>query len=146
MPVKPIPEGYPRVSPYLIVKNVEDTMEFVKYVFGGKEREKMTMPDGSVNHGEVSIGDSVIMMGKASADHTPQNVMLYIYVDDTDAVYKRAIEKGGDSVTEPSNQFYGDRTAAVKDKDGISWWMASHVEDVSPEELQRRNEARSKKS
>jgi len=145
MAVKPIPENYPRVSPYLIVKNVEKTMDFIQYVFGGKVREKMKTPNGSVNHGEISIGDSVIMIGRATESHEPQNVMLYIYVDDTDAAYKRALEKGAESVMEPADQFYGDRNAGVKDKDGISWWMASHVEDISPEELQRRNETRDRK-
>ena len=146
MAVKPIPENYPRVSPYLIVKNVEKTMDFIQYVFDGKVLEKMKTPNGSVNHGEISIGDSVIMIGRATESHEPQNVMLYIYVDDTDAAYKRALEKGAESVMEPADQFYGDRNAGVKDKDGISWWMASHVEDISPEELQRRNEARADKN
>ena len=143
--VKPIPENFPRVSPYLIVKDVTTTMEFIRYVFDAEEREKMIQPDGTVNHGEVSIGNSVIMMGKASEDHKLQNAMLYIYVEDTDATYKRAIEKGALSVMEPADQFYGDRTAGVKDEDGISWWMASHVENVSPEEMQKRNEERTKK-
>jgi PhnB protein len=144
MAVKPIPENYPRVSPYLIVKDVEKTMEFIKYVFGGKEREKMEMADGSVNHAEMSIGDSVIMMGKASNEHQIQNTMLYIYVEDTDANYKKALEKGAVSVMEPADQFYGDRNAGVKDKDGINWWIATHVEDVSPDEIRRRNDERSK--
>lgn len=145
MPVKPIPDNYPRVSPYLIVSDVEVTMNFIEYVFNGKVREKMTTPDGSVNHGEMSIGDSVIMMGKATEEYKPLNAMLYIYVEDTDSTYKRAIEKGAVSVMEPADQFYGDRNAGVTDKDGISWWIASHVEDVSPEEMMRRNEARDKK-
>jgi PhnB protein len=145
MPLKPIPENFPRVSPYLIVKDCSETIEFLKYVFDAEEKEKMTQPDGTVNHGEVSIGNSVIMMGKAAEDHKPQNSMLYIYVEDTDATYKRAIEKGAVSVMEPADQFYGDRTAGVKDENGVSWWMATHVEDVSPEELQRRNEERTKK-
>jgi PhnB protein len=144
MAVKPIPENYPRVSPYLIVKDVEKTMEFIKYVFGGKEREKMEMADGSVNHAEMSIGDSVIMMGKASNEHQIQNTMLYIYVEDTDASYKTALEKSAVSVMEPADQFYGDRNAGVKDKDGINWWFATHVEDVSPDEIKRRNDERSK--
>ena len=145
MPVKPIPDNYPRVSPYLIVSDVEVTMNFIEYVFNGKVREKMTTPDGSVNHGEMSIGDSVIMMGKATEEYKPLNAMLYIYVEDTDSTYKRAIEKGAVSVMEPADQFYGDRNAGVTDKDGISWWIASHVEDVSPEEMMRRNEVRNKK-
>ena len=145
MAVKPIPENYPRVSPYLVVKNVEETMDFIQYVFEGKVREKRVMPDGSVNHGEMNIGNSVILMGKATEDYPPLNAMLYIYVEDTDKAYSRAIEKGAVSVMEPANQFYGDRNAGVKDKNGISWWMASHIEDVSPEEMIRRNEARGKK-
>lgn len=145
MAVKPIPANFPRVAPYLIVKNVEETMDFVQYVFEGEVREKMKTPDGSVNHGEMNIGNSVIMMGKASEDYPPLNAMIYIYVEDTDKAYKQAIEKGAVSVMEPADQFYGDRNAGVKDKDGISWWMATHVEDVSPEEIQRRNEARDDK-
>ena len=105
----------------------------------------MISTDGSVNHGAVSIGDSVIMMGKASEDYPSLNAMIYIYVEDTDKAYKLAIDKGAVSVMEPADQFYGDRNAGVKDKDGISWWMATHVEDVSPEEIQRRNEARDDK-
>jgi PhnB protein len=145
MPVKPIPENYPRVSPYLIVKDCAETIEFLKYVFDAKEREKMALPDGTINHAEVTIGDSVIMMGKAAEHHAAQTTMLYIYVEDTDAAYKLALEKGAVSVMEPADQFYGDRNAAVKDKDGVSWWMASHVEDVSKEEIQRRSDERAKK-
>jgi uncharacterized glyoxalase superfamily protein PhnB len=145
MPVKPIPENYPRVSPYLIVKDCAETIEFLKYVFGAKEREKMVLPDGTINHAEVSIGDSVIMMGKAAEPHPAQTTMLYIYVEDTDAAYKLALEKGSVSVMEPADQFYGDRNAGVKDSNGISWWISTHVEDVSKEEILRRNEARAKK-
>jgi PhnB protein len=115
MAVKPIPENYPRVSPYLIVKDVTRTMEFLKYVFNAEERDKMSLLDGTVNHGEVSIGNSVIMMGRAAENHKLQNAMLYIYVKDTDVAYKRAIEKGAVSVMEPADQFYGDRNAGVKD-------------------------------
>lgn len=146
MPVKPIPDNYPRVSPYLIVKDCAETIEFVKYVFGAKEREKMVLPDGSINHAEVSIGDSVIMMGKAAEHHPPQTIMLYIYVEDTDTAYKCALEKGAESVMEPANQFYGDRNARVKDSNGINWWIASHVEDVSEEEMRRRNTERAEKN
>ena len=85
------------------------------------------------------------MMGKGSDNYPPQPAMLYIYVNNTDAVYKRALESGATSVMEPADQFYGDRNAAVKDSDGISWWIATHIEDVSPEEMQKRNEERAKK-
>jgi len=119
-------------------------MEFIKHVFDGEEREKMKMADGSVNHGEMSIGESVIMMGKSSDEHQQQNTMLYIYVEDTDIAYKKALEKGAVPVMEPTDQLYGDRSAGVKDKNGISWWMATHIENVSPDEMKRRNEERSK--
>ena len=145
MAVKFIPDNYPRVSPYLIVKDVKGTMDFLKYVFRAEGREKLTLPDGTVNHGEVSIGNSVIMMGKATEDHQQQNAMLYIYVEDTDATYNRAIEKGAVSVMKPTDQVYGDRSAGVKDSDGISYWTATHIEDISQEELQRRNLAKTKK-
>ena len=145
MPVKPIPENYPRVSPNLIVKDCAETIEFLKYVFDAKEREKMVLPEGTINHAEVTIGDSVIMMGKAAEHHPAQTTMLYIYVEDTDAAYKLALEKGAVSVMEPADQFYGDRNAGVKDSNGISWWISTHVEDVSQEEILRRNEARAKK-
>ena len=144
MPVKSIPDNIPRVSPYLIVKDVGKTIEFLQKVFNAEIAEKMFLPDGTINHGSVRIGDSLIMMGKASENHPPQSIMLYIYVEDTDSTYKRALENGATSVMEPSNQFYGDRNAGVKDSDGISWWIATHIEDVSEEEMQKRNEERAK--
>ena len=144
MAVKPIPDGTPRVSPYLIVKDVVKTIDFLKEVFDAKEIERMTLPDGTVNHGSVKIGDSLIMLG-GSPQYSPMPSMLYIYVEDNDGTYKRAIKAGGESIMEPVNQFYGDRNAAVKDSDGIQWWIATHVEDVSAEEIQRRNEERAKK-
>ena len=144
MSVKPIPDNVPRVSPYLLVKDVDETMRFLKDVFNAVEGERMVLPDGTVNHGSVKIGDSLIMMGKKSENMPQQSTMLYIYVEDTDATYKRALKAGGESLMEPINQFYGDRNAAVKDSDGIQWWIASHLEDVSTEEIQRRNEERAK--
>jgi len=146
MAVKPIPDGAPRVSPYLIVKDVAKTINFLKKVFDAEEIEKMTLPDGTVNHGSVKIGDSLIMMGGGSLEYPPIPSMLYIYVEDTDATYKRGLNAGGQSIIEPTNQFYGDRNAAVKDSDGIQWWIASHIEDISAEEMQRRNEERAKKN
>ena len=145
MSVKPIPDNVPRVSPYLLVKDVDETMRFLKDVFNAVEGERMVLPDGTVNHGSVKIGDSLIMMGKKSENMPQQSTMLYIYVEDTDATYKLALGKGATSVMEPADQFYGDRNAAVKDSDGISWWIATQFEDVSPEEMQKRNEERAKK-
>lgn len=120
-------------------------MKFLKDVFSAEEGERMVLPDGTVNHGSVKIGDSLIMIGKKSENIPEQSTMLYIYVEDTDATYKLALGKGASSVMEPADQFYGDRNAAVKDSDGIGWWIATHVENVSPEEMQKRNEERAKK-
>ncbi len=144
MAVKPIPDNYPRVIPYLIVEDVSKQMEFLIEVFGAEQSEKMTLPDGTVNHGEVRIGKSVIMMGKSSREWPPLKAMIYIYVEDTDIVYKKALKAGAQSLMEPADQFYGDRNAGVKDPFGNSWWIASHVEEVSPEEMQRRSEERAK--
>ncbi len=146
MPVKPIPDEYPRVMPYLIVENVGKLMDFLTEVFGAVQVEKMTLPDGSINHGEVRIGDSMIMMGKSNKDYASIPAMLYVYVENTDEAYDKALKAGAKSIMEPSDQFYGDRNAAVADPSGNSWWLASHIEDVSPEEIQRRNEARAKQS
>ena len=144
MAVKPIPDEYPRVSPYLIVNDAGKTIDFVKEVFGEKEIERMTLKDGTINHAEVKIGDSVIMLSQASENYHSLPAMLYIYVEDTDAAYKRALKAGAKSVMEPADQFYGDRSAGVRDSNGIQWWMASHAEDVSKEEMQRRNVERAK--
>jgi len=144
MAVKPIPDEYPRVSPYLIVNDAGKTIDFVKEVFGAKEIERMTLKDGTINHAEVKIGDSVIMLSQASENYHSLPAMLYIYVEDTDAAYKRALKAGAKSVMEPADQFYGDRSAGVRDSNGIQWWMASHAEDVSKEEMQRRNVERAK--
>jgi PhnB protein len=142
MPVKPIPDDYPRVTPYLIVENVNKLIDFVTEVFGAVPGEKMTLPDGSVLHGEVRIGDSMIMMGKANKDNPPIPVMLYVYVENTDETYDKALKAGAKSIMKPADQFYGDRNAAVADPSGNSWWIATHIEDVSSEEIRRRNDER----
>lgn len=144
MPVKPVPDEYPRVIPYLIVENVGNLMDFLTEVFGAVQGEKMTLPDGSINHGEVRIGDSMIMMGKSNKDNLSIPVMLYIYVENVDETYNKALKAGAKSIMKPADQFYGDRNAAVADPSGNSWWIASHIEDVSPEEIQRRNEEMAK--
>ncbi|HEY6906457.1 MAG TPA: VOC family protein [Ignavibacteriaceae bacterium] len=146
MPVKPIPDGYPRVTPYLIVENVGKLMDFLTSVFDAVQVEKMTLPDGSINHGEVRIGDSMIMIGKSNKDYPPIPVMLYVYVENTDETYSKALGAGARSIMAPADQFYGDRNAAVADPSGNSWWIATHIEDVSPDEMKRRNEERAKQS
>jgi len=142
--VKPIPDGYHTVTPYLVVEGVDELIDFLKQAFDAVETERLAGPDGKVGHGEVRIGDSVVMMGEASGEWKPMPGMIYLYVNDTDATYKRALDAGATSVMEPADQFYGDRNAGVKDAAGNMWWIATRKENVSPEELRRRAEARAK--
>jgi uncharacterized glyoxalase superfamily protein PhnB len=98
----------------------------------------MDRPDGTVQHAEVRIGDSVVMMGEPQGEVQPRPVNLYLYVEDVDAVYLRAIQAGAKSIGEPKDQFYGDRSGGVEDPSGNTWYIATHVEDVEPEEFKRR--------
>ncbi len=141
MAVKPIPDGYHTVTPYLTVQGVPKLIDFLKQAFEAQELERMTQPDGTIGHAEVRIGDSVVMMGEARDEWKPMPSGIYLYVNDTDAVYKRALQAGATSIMEPADQFYGDRSAGVKDSSGNHWWIATHKEDVSPEELKKRAQA-----
>ena len=141
MPVKPKPDAYHSVTPYLVVPGVAKLIDFMKQVFGAVETEQMEGAGGRIMHAEVKIGDSVIMMGEPmGGEWKSMPAMLYVYVADTDAVYERALQAGATSIMEPADQFYGDRNAGVKDTFGNQWWIATHKEDVSREELMRRAE------
>jgi PhnB protein len=139
MNVKPIPDGYHAVTPYLVVKSAEKLIDFLKNAFGAKEIERMSMPDGSIGHAEVRIDDSIIMMGD-SREETWKAMpsSLYLYVTDCDSAYKSALEAGAISLMEPKDQFYGDRSCGVKDPVGNHWFIATHREDLSKDELDRR--------
>jgi PhnB protein len=141
MAVKWIPEGYHVVTPYFVVPGAGEFIEFLKEAFGAQERERFGRPDGAIMHAEVSIGDSVIMLGDASPEFAATRSSTHLYVDDVDASYDRALQAGGESLREPQDQFYGDRSAGIKDRFGNQWWLATHVEDVSMEEMQRRQAA-----
>ncbi len=138
MAVNPIPDGYHTITPYLVVQGVPKLIDFLKEAFGGVEKECMTLPDGTVIHAEVRIGDSLVMMGEARGQFKPMPGSLYLYVPDTDAAYKRALQAGGMTTMEPADQFYGDRNAGVMDPAGNLWWIATRQEDVPPDELERR--------
>ena len=140
MAVKPIPDGYHTVTPYLIVDRAAELIDFTKRAFGAEEMFRMPGPGGAIMHAEIRIGDSVVMLSDASTENPSTSTMIHLYVEDVDAVYQRALEAGASSLREPENQFYGDRSAGVKDAFGNQWWLATHVEDVSPEELQRRQD------
>jgi PhnB protein len=137
--VNPVPEGYHTVIPYIVVPGVAKLMDFAKRAFGATEVHVSKLPDGSVMHAEIKIGDSIIMMGDGG--QKTFLAMLHLYMEDVDAVYQRAIQAGGKSLREPTDQFYGDRSAAVEDSFGNQWWIATHVEDVAPEEIERRAKA-----
>ena len=141
MAVKPIPDGYHTVTPYLIVAGAAELIEFAKRAFGAKERFRSSGPDGTIMHAEIQIGDSVVMVSDGSPDHPPKPAMLHVYVEDVDAVYRDALAAGGEPPREPEDHFYGDRSGGVRDAFGNQWWLATHVEDVSPEEMRRRQEA-----
>jgi len=139
--VKTIPEGYHSVTPYLIVDQAAELIEFVQKAFGAEVLMKMTQPDGSVGHTEVRIGDSVVMISSARDQWKAIPTMLYLYVADADAVYGKALEAGATSVQPMQDQFYGDRSGGVRDVSGNYWYIATHQEDMSEAELQRRKEA-----
>jgi uncharacterized glyoxalase superfamily protein PhnB len=141
MAVKPIPDGYHSVTPYLVVQGADKLIDFLKQAFAAQESERLTRPDGTIGHAEVRIGDSIVMMSEASGEWKPMPSAMYLYVNDTDATYKRALQAGAVSTMEPTDQFYGDRSAGVKDLTGNQWWIATHQEDLSPEELARRAKA-----
>ncbi|MBV8355736.1 MAG: VOC family protein [Candidatus Eremiobacteraeota bacterium] len=129
-----VPKGYHSVSPYLLVDDVPALISFLQATFDAVEIERLQRPDGSVGHAEVKIGDSIVMMGGGQTMPTH----LYVYVADVDATHARGLAAGATSVRAPEVQFYGDRVGAVKDPFGNTWWIATHVEDVTPAEIQRR--------
>lgn len=146
MSVKPIPDGYHTVTPYLIVKGAAEAIEFYTRVFGATELMRLPGPGGVLMHAEIKIGDSFIML----ADEFPQMdalspktiggspVGLMLYVPNVDEVFQRATAAGAKEIRPLQNQFYGDRSGTVEDPFGHKWTIATHVEDVSHEEIERR--------
>lgn len=144
--VKPIPDGYPRVVPYLSIDGASAAIEFYVDVFGATERMRMPGPDGKIGHAELEFGDSLIMLADAMPDmggQTPGSlggtpVTIMVYVEDVDAVFERAIKVGAVAEREVENQFYGDRAGQFLDPFGHRWFVATHVEDVDPQEMDKR--------
>jgi PhnB protein len=144
--VKPIPEGYPRVSTYLCIDGATAAIDFYRNVFGATERMRMPAPEGRIGHAELQIGDSLIMLSDEfpgmdvrspkSLGGTP--VTMNVYVEDVDDVFNRAVKAGARPLRPVQDQFYGDRSGQFEDPFGHRWSVASHVEDVSPEEMARR--------
>ncbi len=144
MPVKSIPDDFHTITPMLSGKGLARLIEFLKAAFGASELMRFVQPDGTVMHAEVKIGDSIAMMGEQMEGAPIMLASLYLYVSDTDATYRAALDAGGESFMEPANQFWGDRVAGVQDPIGNKWWIATHGEEVEPEELERRVRAQEK--
>jgi PhnB protein len=140
MAVKPIPDQYHSVQPYLVVDGAQQLIEFLKGTFDVEDRGVMPRPDGKVGHAEVKLGDSIIMLADSGGPNNAKSTsaMVVVYVEDVDKTYQRALEAGAQSIQEPEDQFYGDRSAGVTDAFGNIWYIQTHVEDVSEEEMNRR--------
>jgi len=144
--VKKIPDGYSAVTPYLTVKGAAQAIDFYKKAFGAEESFRMEMPDGKVAHAEIRIGGAVIMLHDESPQwkaFSPQTIgdtacSIMLYGNDVDAVVKRAVDAGASLTMEVADQFYGDRCGGIKDPFGHKWSIATHVEDVEPDEIRRR--------
>ena len=145
---QPVPEGYHTITPYLAVENASEAIDFYQRAFGAKENVRMDGPGGAIMHAELQVGDSMIMLSDPfpQSSTTPPkqlggtSVSIFAYVENIDDVYKQAIDAGASSLMEPDDMFWGDRFGSVQDPFGHSWTIATHIEDVEPEEMQRRSE------
>ena len=146
MAVKPIPDGYPQVTPYLIVDGAQAAIDFYSSVFGATERMRMPGPGGKIGHAELQLGDSLLMVsdefpemgGRSPRTVGGSPVIVSVYVDDVDAVFERAVQAGATALRPVETQFYGDRAGQFEDPFGHQWSVATHVEDVPPDEMERR--------
>jgi PhnB protein len=139
-PVKTIPEGYHSVTPFLIANDAARLLDFIVKAFDGEITSRMDTDKGEVMHATVKIGDSLIMVADAMQEMPPATGMLYVYVKDADAIYQKALNAKATSLREPKDEFYGDRSAGVKDAWGNQWWIATHQENLSQEEIGKRYE------
>ena len=143
---KPNPDNYPSLCPYIIVADGDAAIQFYTRIFGASPRMRLGRPDGRIGHAELQIGDSVLMLADEAPQHSAyapgsddrRSVGLHVYVDDVDGVVGAAQAAGATMIDKPETKFYGDRTAAFRDPFGHIWYPATHVEDVAPEEIQRR--------
>jgi PhnB protein len=146
MATKSIPDGYHSVTPYLIIKGAAAAIDFYKRAFGATELMRMASPDGKIGHAEIRIGDSAIMLADEHQGHrSPQSlggagVSLMVYVERVDEVFKRAVASGAKELQPVKDQFYGDRSGTLQDPFGHTWTVATHIEDIPPDEMRRRAE------
>ncbi|WP_276372215.1 VOC family protein [Chryseolinea sp. H1M3-3] len=136
--VKAVPEGMHTVTPFLVVDGANELIRFIEQSFDGKTTAIMKTQDGKVMHASIQVGDSQIMVSDATEKYPAGTCRLYLYVDNVDDTYKKALNANGTSLREPVDEFYGDRSSGVKDNWGNEWWIATHVEDVDDEEMEKR--------
>ena len=132
------PDGYHTITPYLVVEGAADAITFLSEALGATQTLRMDMPDDRIGHAELRIGDSHLMIADVPAGGKVKNGLLHLYVEDSEALYRRALELGATSLREPTLEFYGDRVASFADSWGNEWFLATHVEDISEEEMSRR--------
>ncbi|HEY6978612.1 MAG TPA: VOC family protein [Chitinophagaceae bacterium] len=138
MSVNPIPEGFHTITPYLHVQDVGNLIGFLTHAFDAKTLKSSKLEDGTIINAQLQIGDSIIELSEVRGDFQPMPCAIHLYVQDTDAVYKKAVEVGAMPVMEPSDQFYGDREAFIVDPSGNHWYIATRIENVSEEEMNKR--------
>jgi PhnB protein len=136
--VRPIPKGYASVTPALNQDDAARTIEFCKRAFGAKVRMNMTSPDGKIVHAELQIGDSIVMLNDAMGNEPSQPAGLFLYVQDVDKTFAKAVKAGGTALMPPQDMFWGDRFGRVQDPSGNRWGIATHREDVTPREMKKR--------
>lgn len=136
--VHPVPVGYTTVTAYLIVADADRMLTFLEKAFDAKPGHMLRGKDGEIRHAEIKVGSSMLMLGQALEGWAPRPSMFYLYVEDCDAVYAKALAAGAKSLSAPEDQFYGDRSGGVEDFAGNYWYIGTHIEDLSEEEIQRR--------
>jgi PhnB protein len=149
MATQPIPEGYSTISPYLAVDDAAEAIEYYKKAFGAEETERMEAPGGKIGHAELKIGDSHVMLSDPfpQASTTPPKELggtsasIFMYVEDVDAVVQKAVDAGATVTMEVEDQFWGDRFGSITDPFGHNWSIATHIEDLTPEEIEERGKA-----
>lgn len=147
--VKPVPDGYRTITPYLCVRGAARALDFYKKAFGAVEKVRMSGPGDSIMHAEIQIGDSMLMLGDENPERGVKSPLAYggstsavfLYVDDVDAWFKRAISAGGKAKMQPTDMFWGDRYGTLVDPFGHEWGLATHKEDLTPQQMAERQKA-----
>ncbi len=138
------PEGYHSVTPYLHVSNVGKLIDFLKQSFDAVELERFLLPDGRIEHAEVRIGDSIVMISEGTEKYPSMPSWVYVYVADVDETHRNAVQAGGTSLMNPTDVYYDERVGGIKDPSGDIWWIATRKENLTPEEIRKRLEGRTK--